>query len=177
MEDGSGCSAPADIGISQSSLLSMKSSMMDPNIIQQQKHVMDALCIHAKNDRINLDARLVALLAELSMMTWDIICFSETRLETRDEFIEDKHRLISSNDKNARTLAARMTILVHRRCIGQINQKICLHDRVMAVDFKLPRRMVRILAVYVPNAWNYDLNYFQAIFYDINRLSMEVIYI
>ena len=43
----------------------------------------------------------------------------------------------------------------------------------MAIDLKLPRRMVRILAVYLPNAWNYDLDYFQSIFEDIERLSME----
>ena len=43
----------------------------------------------------------------------------------------------------------------------------------MAVDLKLPRRLVRILAVYFPNAWNYDLDYFQSIFEDIERLSME----
>ena len=43
----------------------------------------------------------------------------------------------------------------------------------MAIDFKLSHRMVRVLAVYLPNAWNYDLNYFQEIFNDIERLSME----
>ena len=136
-------------------------------------HDMHALRIHAKNIRINLDERLIILLGELSMIIWDIVCFSETRLETRDEFIEVKHRLISSNDKNAKSSATGVTILVYRRWTGQIKKKICLHDRVMAVDLKLPRRMVRILAVYLPNAWNYDLDYFQSIFKDIERLSME----
>ena len=69
----------------------------------QHMHEMDALRIHNKNCRINLDARLVILLGELSMITWDIIYFSATRLETRDEFIEDSHQLISSNDKKAGT--------------------------------------------------------------------------
>ena len=69
-----------DIGISQSSLLFMKSSMMDINRIHQQMHAMDALHIHAKNGGINLDARLVTLFREFSMMTWDIICFSDTIL-------------------------------------------------------------------------------------------------
>ena len=130
---------------------------MDPSILiedtsYQQMHVMDALRIHAKNGRINLDARLVILLGELSMITWDIVCFSETRLETRDEFIEGSHRLIYSSDKNARTPATGMAILVHRRWVGQIQKKICIHDRVMAVDLKLPRRMIRILAVYLSNS-------------------------
>ena len=75
--------------------------------------------------------------------------------------------------KNTRTPATGVTIVGYRRWTGQINKKICLHDGVMAVDLKLPRRLVRILAVYLPNAWNYDLDYFQSIFEDIERLSME----
>ena len=86
-----------------------------------------------------------------------MVCFSETRFSTRDELIEGTHRLIFSNDKNAKTQATDMTILVHRG--------------MMAIDLNLSRRQVRILPVYVPNAWNYDLNYFQAIFDD--KLSME----
>ena len=70
---------------------------------------MDALRIHAKNGRINLDARFVILLIEFSMITLDIICFSEMRLETRDEFIEGSH-----HHKNARTSARGMQILVYR---------------------------------------------------------------
>ena len=135
--------------------------------------IMDALRVHAKNGRITLDERLILLLGELSMMTWDIICFSETRLQTRDEFIEGRHRLISFNDKNARTPATGVAILAHRRWTGQIKQIIYFHDRVIAIALKLPPRMVRILAVYLPNAWNYDLIFFQSIFEEIERLSME----
>ena len=87
-------------------------------------------------------------------------CFPETRLATRDEFIEGTNRLIISNDKNAKTQATDMTILVHRR--------------MMAIDLNSSRRQVRILPVYVSNAWNYDLNYFQAIF--DAKLSMEAMY-
>ena len=66
-----------------------------------------------------------------------------------------------------------MAILLHRRWTGQIKKIICLHDRVMAIHFKLSRRLVRVLAVYLPNAWNYDLIFFQSIFAEIERLSME----
>ena len=109
------------------------------------------------------------------MITLDLVCFSETRLEIRDEFIEDSHRLMSSNDKNARTSSTVVAILVHRRWIGQIKKKNCEHDRVMTIDFKLHRRVVRIFVVYIPNVWNYDLNYFQAVFDDIERLTTEVL--
>ena len=154
MEDGTRCSAPADIGISQS-LLPTESPASIGDGIYQQKDIMDALRIHAKNGRINLDARLILLFWELSMITWDIVCFSETRLETRDEFIEGSPRLISSNDKNARIQAINIAILIHRRWIGQINKKICFHDRVMTIDFKFLRRMIRVFVVYLSNAWNY----------------------
>ena len=44
----------------------------------------------------------------------------------------------------------------------------------MAVDLKFPSRTTRILAVYLHNILNYGLSYFQIIFDDIERLSMEV---
>ena len=104
---------------------------------------------------------------ELSIISCDLVCFSETRLQARDDILDGGHRLISSNDQNARSSATGVAILLHRRWTGQVKKKICLHDRVMAIDFKLPHRMVRIFAVYLPNAWNYDLNYFQEFFMDI----------
>ena len=97
---------------------------------------------------------------ELSIISWDLICFSETRLQARDDIFDGGHRLISSNDQNARSSATGVAILLHRRWADQVKKKLCLHDRVMAIDLKLPHRMVRVLAVYLPNAWNYDLNYF-----------------
>ena len=65
--------------------------------------------------------------------------------------------------------------MVHHRWIRQININMCVHDRVMAIVFKLCRRVVRIFIICIPNEWNYNLNYFQAIFSDIERLSIEVI--
>ena len=128
--------------------------------IYEERHVMDSLLVHGKNDRINSDSRLIGLLGELSIMSWDLVCFSETRLQTRDDILDGGHRLISSNDQNARSSATGVAILLHRRWADQVKKKICLHDRVMAIDLKLPHRMVRVLAVYLPNAWNNDLNYF-----------------
>ena len=129
--------------------------------------------MHGKNGRINSDSRLIGLLGELSIISLDLVCFSETRLQTRDDILDGGHRLISSNDQNVRSSATDVAIVLHRRWADKVKKKICLHDRVMAIDRKLPHRMVRVLAVYLPNAWNYDLNYFQEIFMDIERLSME----
>ena len=151
----------------------MESSALAEDGIYQERHIMDSLRVHGKNDRINSDERLIELLSEFSIISWDLVCFSETRLQARDDIIDGNHRLISSNDQNARSPATGIALLLHRRWAGQVKKKICLHDRVMAIDFKLSHRMVRVLAVYLPNAWNYDLNYFHEIFNDIERLSME----
>ena len=122
---------------------------------------------------MNSDGRLAQLDLELSMTKWDMVCFSNTRTKTQDVFVKDGHRLICSNDDEGRSPASGVAILINRCWTTSIKRKSCLHDLVIAIDFKLPRRMIRVLAVYLPNAWNYDLTYFQLIFDDIERLSME----
>ena len=126
--------------------------------------------MHGKNGRINLDSLLIQLLGEFSMISWDFVCFSETRLQARDDIFDGDHRLISSNDQNVRSTATDVAILLHRRWTGQVKNNIYLYDRVMAIDRKLSRSMIRVLVPYLPNVWNYDLNYFHEIFIDIGRL-------
>ena len=88
----------------------------------------------------------------------DLVCFPETRLQARDGIIDGGHRLISSNDQNAKSPATDVAILLHRRWTGQVKTNIYLHNRVMAIDLKLSRRKTCVLAVYLHNVWNYDLN-------------------
>ena len=141
--------------------------------IYESLQVIDSWRVLAKNARINSPERLVQLQLELSLCRWDIICLSETRCQTQDVFLDGGHRLISSNSSNARSPASGVAILLHQRWTGRVARKICLHDRVMAIDVKVSRRTIRIIAVYLPNSWTYDLQYFQEIFDDIERLSME----
>ena len=115
---------------------------------------------------------MVQLQLELSLVKWDIICFSETRCRSQDIFIDDGHRLICSNSDEARSVASGVAILVHRRWIKMIKQRICVTDRVMAIDLKISHKMIRIIAVYLPHA-GYDSNYFQSTLDDVERLIME----
>ena len=73
-----------------------------------------------RNARINTDARLLILLGELENITWNFICFSETRRSTEDVIISGGHRLISSNG-DGRYIASGVTILVHRNLCSAIS--------------------------------------------------------
>ena len=109
-----------------------------------------------KNARINSDARLIGLLCELNNLTWDVICFSETRAVSQDGELSGGHRLISSY-KDATSPASGTAILIHARIIKFVRRKIIMHDRVMAIDVKFDKKMIRVISVYVPHAghaWN-----------------------
>ena len=54
------------------------------------------LHILCKNARLNGEARLAAVLAEVSETAWDIILFSETRAPDSDINLAGGHRLICS---------------------------------------------------------------------------------
>ena len=112
-------------------------------------HGIHSLRIHAKKGRINFDSLLIELLCELSIISWEGVCFSETRLQARAETIDGNHRLIASNTRNSRSAATGVAILLHRRCAGQVKSTTFLHNPVIVIDAKLSRRMVEIIVVYV----------------------------
>ena len=62
--------------------------------------------------------------------------------------------------------------MIHRRWMNYIIRKICLHDRVMVIDIKIPQKNTRFIVVYLPHI-GYDWNYFLDIFNDIKGLVME----
>ena len=53
-----------------------------------------------------------------------------------------------------------------------ISRKICLHDRVIAIDLKIAQKTTRFIVVYLPSI-GYDWNYFLDTFKDIEGLVME----
>ena len=57
---------------------------------------------------------------------------------------------------------------------GVIKSKICLHDIVVTVDFKMGQTTMRGIAVYLPYA-GYNWKYFMDILNDIEGLVMEAI--
>ena len=93
----------------------MESSALAEDGIYESLEVIDSWRVLAKNARINSLERLVQLQLELSLVKWDIVCFSETRCRSQDIFIDDGHRLICSNSDEARSAASGVAILVHRR--------------------------------------------------------------
>ena len=86
--------------------------------------------------------------------------------------MDGKHRLICSNMDTTRSSASGVAILTHRQWTSDIIQKICVNDRVMAVDLKIDKKIIRIMAVYLPHS-GYEYNYFQETLTYIERLAMD----
>lgn len=57
--------------------------------------------------------------AELHDMTWDFICFSETRAATADSELHGNHRLIRHRGKEYGGVA----ILIHASCANHVTTK------------------------------------------------------
>ena len=54
----------------------------------------DSCVVFLKNGRINSEDRLVSMLAELSRLSWDFVCFSDTRVEGDNKLLSGGHRLL-----------------------------------------------------------------------------------
>ena len=107
----------------------------------------------------------MALLSELTVLEWDIICFTESRAPTQDILLHGSHRLICSLSDSAQSPASGVGILVHRKLRKRVIRKICINDRVMAIDLKLGGKVIRIISVYLPHSGMEDSwNYFQQCF-------------
>ena len=86
--------------------------------------------------------------------------------------MDGRYRFICSNTDTARSSASGIVILINRQWTSDIVQKICVNDRVMAVDLKISKKIIRIMAVYLPHS-GYGCNYFQETLLDIKRLAMD----
>ena len=91
----------------------------------QDGNIMDVWRIFIKNTRMDSDERLVQLTRELSLVKFDIMCFSETRYKSQDILIDNDYRLIYSKSDDARSAASGVAILVHHRWTETIKQNIC----------------------------------------------------
>ena len=69
------------------------------------------------------------MLAELSCIDWDIVCFSETRASASDNVLVDGHRLISHKG----TAYGGVAILIHADLAAHIVSQEHFGDRVLAV--------------------------------------------
>ena len=90
-------------------------------------------CILCKNARIHGDVRVAQVLQEAAELTWDFICFSETRAAEGDLLLDGGHRLFCSN---GRSNFSGVAVLVHARWSGQIISYRAVSDRVVFVDIQ-----------------------------------------
>ena len=92
------------------------------------------LVIFAKNARINDNAQLTQLLAELSDVTWDIILFSETRTKSGQQLLDGGHMLYTSLDGNQ---FVGVGILLHSKHVRKNNRIQVFSGRVLALDISI----------------------------------------
>ena len=122
-----------------------------------------------KNARINSDVRLTDLLAELPDISWDVICFSETRAADANSVLAGGHRLICSRGEFKYSGVA---ILIHARWVGEIITSRNVSDRIVYVDIRLFGRKYRIIATYVPHA-GYHQDQFNACFDELRETILQ----
>ena len=89
------------------------------------------------------------MLAEVSELSWDFLCFSETRAADADFLLEGGHRLICSRGEVKHSGVA---ILVNSRWTGQIKKVGAISDRMLYVDVVMHNHKYRIIATYWPHA-------------------------
>lgn len=106
---------------------------------------MHVLC---KNSRLQNPERLADVMAELSQIQWDIVCFSETRAPSETLCFEEGHVLHLSLHECP---SAGVGILLHKRFVqGSVVHPIS--DRILRVDVKWSSsKRLSIFAVYVPH--------------------------
>ena len=103
----------------------------------------------AKNAPINSDVRLALLLAELSSLSWDFLCISETRAADADFLLDGGHRMVCSRGEFNYSGAA---ILIHAKRVDQVIIYKAVSDRIIFVDTLLHSKRYRIISVYMPHA-------------------------
>ena len=64
-----------------------------------QSNVPYDLVVFAKNARINNSTQQTQLLAELRDISWDIVLFSETRMQSGHHILDGGHNLYTSLDE------------------------------------------------------------------------------
>ena len=89
---------------------------------------------------ISNDTRIMALLAELQEIEWDIILLSETHASTGYVLLTDGYRLITIL---ATYIASGVGILLHSRLTGCVRGvSLVMSDRVLSMDLCLQKKMV-----------------------------------
>ena len=98
---------------------------------------------------MNGNHSLSILLAEIAEISWDIICFSETRAADADMLLMSGHRLLNSRGHQ---LYAGVSILVHSRWAEHILEFEQVSGRMVYADISIGGKIYRTISTYFPHA-------------------------
>jgi len=88
-------------------------------------------------------------MVELTVLDWDIILFSETRVVSQTVELDGGHRLYLHREEYT---ASGVGALIHVRLLGSIRSTHFVSDRVLRVVLQLAQRKISFCAVYLPHA-------------------------
>ena len=125
-----------------------------------QSNLQNDLVIFAKNARINNSAQLTQLLGELRGISWDIVLFSETRMQSGQQILDGGHKLYTSLDNNQ---FAGVGILIHAKHIKKSIRVHNISGRVLGLDVCINGTKIRVVAIYLPHC-GYDVEDFDQAF-------------
>ena len=132
-------------------------------------HAWRSLQIFTKNACISSSEKLVVLLAELKDLVWDVVLFSEARALDCAVLLGDGHKLFINSGGN---IHAGVGILVEKKLVRRIRQVKDVNDRIMLIDLKFERMMIRFVAVYCPHA-DYDIDELENVYLELEKIMVE----
>ena len=101
-----------------------------------------------KNARIHTAARQAELLVEIQDLSWDVICFSETRAAAATTTLVGGHVLIT----HMGSTYGGVGILLNANFGATRSAHRNFGDRVLAVKLRIANAKLSIIAVYMPHA-------------------------
>lgn len=105
--------------------------------------------VFAKNARLTHTDRFAELRLELHDVEWDVVLFSETRFANGPTNVMDPHVLFASGDRSP---CAGVAILLHARHKRHVKSVQFISERLMYLDLRTCRGLMRIVAIYAPHA-------------------------
>ena len=116
--------------------------------LDAQSNAPNELVVFAKNGRINDNAQLTQLLAELKDVVWHIVLLGETRTKSGQSILDGGHMLYTSLEDNQ---FVGVGILLHSKHVKKNNRIHAFSGRVLALDICVDGTIIRVVAVYLPH--------------------------
>ena len=101
-----------------------------------------------KNTKLSNEDRFAEILVELHGIEWDIVLFTETRMQSETLELQDGHILFESGCKDLPTGVA---ILVHRKYQASNLKAMLINDRIIALNLRMHNQRFKIRSSYLPH--------------------------